>query len=297
MRILISGSTGLIGSAAVAALAADGHEIVRLVRGSARPGALAWDPEAGRIDAAALEGFDAVVHLAGESIAGGRWTAERKRRIRDSRVAGTELLAGALAQAKARPSVLVAASAIGFYGNRGSEELDEGSAMGEGFLAEVCRDWEASTRAALRAGIRVAHLRFGIVLSAKGGALAKMLLPFRLGLGGRVGDGRQWMSFVALDDAVAALRFALGHAGASGPLNVVAPEPVTNAEFARALGRVLHRPAVVPLPAFALRLALGEMADALLLSGARVLPRRLLAAGFRFRCPSADAALRAALGR
>lgn len=295
MRILISGASGFIGSAVSARLRGDGHAVVALVRRAGSSDAITWDPAGGSIDQPALEGFDAVIHLAGESIAGGRWTAARKARIRDSRIAGTRTLVQALLRCQRKPAVLLSASAIGFYGDRGDEILDEGSAMGEGFLAEVCRDWEAETRDAMYADIRVAHLRTGIVLGKDGGALPKMLLPIRLGVGGRLGNGRQFMSFIAVGDLTRAVVHALTHDELRGPVNLVGPAPVDNAEFTRTLGRVLRRPTLIPMPAFALRLGLGELADALLLGSQRVLPARLTASGFRFDHPTAETALRAVL--
>jgi uncharacterized protein len=299
MKVLVSGASGLIGSALVPLLTARGHEVVRLVRRQPEPdeAAVGWDPEHGLLEASRLEGLDAVVHLAGEGIAEGRWTAERKSRIRRSRVQATRSLAETLAGLRQPPRVLVSASAIGVYGDRGDEELHETSPPGDGFLAEVGRDWEAATEPAAAAGIRVVLSRFGIVLSRKGGALAKMLLPFRLGVGGRIGSGAQWMSWVALDDAIAAVLHALATASLAGPLNVVSPHPVTNAELARTLGRVLGRPALAPLPAFAVRLVLGEMGDALLLSSQRVKADRLLSSGYEFRHSRLEPALRHLLGR
>ena len=292
MKVLVSGSSGLIGSALVGAWANAGHEAVRLVRrGTGLDGAeVGWDPATGRIDAAALEGLDAVVHLAGESIAG-RWTPRKKSAIRGSRVDGTRLLCETLAGLDAPPDLLVCASAVGFYGNRGDERLTEESGPGDGFLADVCREWEAATRPAEERGIRVVSLRLGMVLSRRGGALAQMLLPFRLGLGGPVGSGRQWWSWIALDDVVAAVDHVLATPGLRGPVNLVSPEPVTNREFARALGRVLRRPAFLPMPAFAARLALGEMADAAILASVRATPLRLLESGFAFAHPSLEPAL------
>jgi len=298
MNVLITGSSGLIGSALSAFLTSGGHGVRRLVRRApSAPGEHAWDPERGELDADALEGVDAVVHLAGENIAARRWSADQKARLRSSRVRGTELVAGAVAARGASAPALVCASATGFYGDRGDELLDETSAPGAGFLAELCGDWEAAARPAAEAGARVCHLRFGVVLSPKGGALAKMLTPFRLGVGGRLGSGRQYMSWIALDDAVAALHHALTHDAVSGPLNAVAPNPVTNAEYTRVLARVLKRPAVFPVPAFAARLAFGELADALLLSSQRVAPAALEASGFRFDYPELEGALRHVLGK
>ncbi|MFQ5890143.1 MAG: TIGR01777 family oxidoreductase [Gemmatimonadota bacterium] len=291
-RVLVTGSSGLIGSALVSRLTAEGHHAVRLVR--RRPvgeGAVWWDPVGGSIDAERLEGLDAAVHLAGENIASGTWTAERKRRIRESRVAGTRLLSKTLAARTRPPEVLVCASAIGFYGDRGDEPLDEESPAGTGFLPETCVEWEAAADPARVAGIRVVHLRFGVVLSPRGGALARMLPVFRLGLGGRLGDGRQVLSWVSLDDAVSALMYALHAADLAGPVNATAPNPVRNIAFTRALGRVLRRPTVLCVPAPVLRLALGELGDTLL-GGARVLPVRLLESGFTFRDPEVEGALR-----
>ncbi len=295
MKILLSGASGFIGSALVATLGDEGHEPVRLVRAEPRPGEpeIGWDPTAGRLDAASLEGFDAVVHLAGESIAEGRWTRAKKVRIRDSRVRGTELLARTLARLTDRPDVLISASAIGFYGDRGDEELDEQSPRGNGFVAEVCRQWEGASRMAGEAGIRVVQLRMGLVLSPTGGALAKMLPAFRLGLGGPLGSGRQYVSWITLDDLIDVVRHVIATDTLQGPVNAVAPQSVTNRELARALGRALRRPARVPVPGFALRAMLGEMADELLLASTRVLPRRLLDTGFRF----GDADLADALAR
>ena len=290
MRILVTGSSGLVGSALLPFLAAGGHEVHRLVRHEPREGEIRWDPAVGRIDAKGLEGFDAVVHLAGESIAG-RWTAAKKAAIRESRLKGTRLLAQALAGLARPPKVLIAASAIGIYGDRGDEVLTEDSPEGTGFLAELCHAWEDASSPAQARGIRVVNLRFGVILSPAGGALARMLLPFRLGLGGVVGAGGQWMSWVALDDVLGAVLHALRTEPLLGPVNVASPNPVTNRDFTRALGRVLHRPTVFPLPAFAARLAFGEMADALLLSSARVLPKRLEGSGFRFARPELEGAL------
>lgn len=294
MRILVSGSSGLIGSALLPALAASGHTVGRLVRpGRTRAaGDVAWDPAVGRIDAASLEGFDAVVHLAGESIAGGRWTAKRKQRIRDSRITSTRLLSESLARLSRPPRVLVSASAIGFYGDRGAEVLTELSPAGSGFLAETCKEWEAASEPAARKGIRVVNFRFGMVLAAKGGALAKMLSPFKLGLGGPLGRGTQWVSWITLEDVLGVTQRAIADERLQGPVNAVVPAAVTNREFTRTLARVLNRPAVLTAPAFALRLALGEMADALLLASDRVSPQRLQASGYRFLYPELEPALR-----
>ena len=297
MHILVTGATGLVGSALVPFLTTGGHRVTRLGRSQAGEGAVQWDPEAGVLNGADLEGLDAVVHLAGENIAGGRWTAAQKARIRDSRVKGTGLLCETLARLDRPPKTLVCASAIGYYGDRGDETLTEASAPGSGFLPEVGRAWESATEPAARKGIRVVNLRFGVVLSAKGGALAKMLLPFRMGAGGTLGDGCQYMSWIAMDDAVGAIHHALTTDALRGPANAVSPQPVTNREYTKTLGRVLRRPTVFPMPAFAARLAFGEMADALLLSSQRVAPERLKETGYAFRFPDLEGALRHALGR
>ena len=296
MKILVTGASGLVGSALVPLLVADGHEVARLGRTAPGPADLRWDPDAGTLDAATLEGFDGVIHLAGENIAAGRWNAARKRRIKESRVQGTLLLARTLAGLKRPPRVLVSASAVGFYGDRGDEELNEQSPAGSGFLTEVCREWEAATEAAAGEGIRVVHARLGVVLSRDGGALAKMLTPFKLGAGGIVGSGRQYMSWITLEDTVAALAHLLVTETAAGPVNVVAPAPVTNREFTKTLGRVLRRPTLFPLPAFVARLVFGEMADALLLGSNRVKPASLLDSGYVFRHGSLEEGLRAVLG-
>jgi uncharacterized protein (TIGR01777 family) len=303
MKVIVTGSTGMVGSALVRSLLADGHEVTRLVRGGAQefraPGTAAvhWNPERGEIDAAALEGHDGAVHLAGEPIAEGRWDEEKKRRILESRVKGTRLLAEALAGLGAKPRVLVSASATGFYGDRGDEVLREESASGEDFLSEVCREWEKATLAASHAGVRVVHLRIGVVLSGEGGALARMVTPFKFGLGGKLGSGRQYMSWIALEDLVGVIRRALEDESLRGPVNAVAPGAVTNEEFTKALGRALGRPTFMAVPAFAARLAFGEVADAVLLSGARVEPARLKAAGYEFQYPDIESALRHALKR
>lgn len=298
MRILVSGSSGLVGSALIPSLTAAGHDVVRLVRSKSanRSKELAsWDPAKGQIDVSGLSDIDAVVHLAGESIASGRWNAERKARIRDSRIQGTRLLAETLAKLPAPPKVFVCASAIGFYGDRGDEVLSESSSPGTGFLADVCREWETACDPLQRSGTRVVNLRFGVVLSRQGGALKQMLLPFQMGAGGILGNGKQYMSVVSLKDAVGVIEFVLGNSGVAGPVNVVCPQPVTNYDYTKALGKVLHRPTIFPVPGFAARLAFGEMADALLLSSSRVVPERLLAGGYQFRDPTVEAALRSAL--
>lgn len=295
MCVAITGSTGLVGSEVVASLSAAGHEVVRVVRRgpASGEGTVRWDPAKGEIDAAGLEGLDAVIHLAGENVGSGRWTAARKAAIRDSRVNGTRLLCDTLAGLARPPKTLVCASAIGYYGDRGAEPLTEESPPGTGFLAEVCREWEAASEHAVRKGIRVVAMRIGMVLSPKGGALPRMLPLFRAGLGGVIGNGRQYVSWVALDDLVGIVLHALRCEDLRGPVNAVAPRPVTNREFTEALGKALSRPTPLPVPAFALRLAVGdEMADALLLASAWVVPKRLLDTGYAFRFPELPAALR-----
>jgi len=297
MHIAVSGSSGMVGSALISSLTREGHRVTRLVRKAAAGDEVAWDILQGVKDLSHLEGMDAVVHLAGENIAAGRWTAARKEEIRRSRVEGTHRLCESLARLSRRPEVLVSASAVGFYGNRGDEILKEDSTSGSDFLAQVCREWEAATDPASRAGIRVVCPRFGVILSPAGGALKKMLLPFKMGAGGRIGSGTQFMSWIAIDDVVGAIHHAIVTESLQGPVNGVAPTPVRNAEFTRTLARVLSRPAIAPMPAFAARLAFGEMADALLLASQRVLPTRLQATGYRFRHPELEGALRHLLGR
>ncbi|MFI5113553.1 MAG: TIGR01777 family oxidoreductase [Terriglobales bacterium] len=308
-RFLVTGVSGPIGAALLPSLESRASRIVRLVRGPAKNAdQISWDPPA-PLQPHAVSGFDAVIHLAGESVVG-RWTDAKKKAIRDSRVQGTRNLASALAQtqtqSKDRPRVFICASAIGFYGNRGDELLTEESAVGGGFLAELARDWEAASRAAAESGIRTVNLRIGLVLSPKGGALAKMLTPFQLGLGGRVGPGTQWWSWIHVDDIVGAIHHILDHnvldhhindtAPLSGPVNLVAPNPVQNSEFTRLLAAVLGRPALLPVPAFAARLAFGEMALELLLSSQRVTPSKLEASGYSFRFPELRAALEDLVG-
>lgn len=332
MRILISGASGLVGSALIEYLGLDAlppraeraigvpgggraldevqraapssllpgpHEIVRLVRVPKRSDGteITWDPSASRLDPGALAGFDAVVHLAGESIAQGRWTERKKARIRESRVQGTRLLCEALARSDRPPNVLISASAVGYYGDRGAEELDEASGPGTGFLAEVCRAWEAATEPAAAAGVRVVLARFGVILAPHGGALARLLRLFRFGLGGRLGSGRQYFSWITLGDVVRAICFAVQNDSLRGPVNFVAPNPVTNRELTAAVGRALRRPTLLPVPAWALRLALGEMADQLLLCSTRALPRRLLEKSFVFQTPELQSALATMFGR
>jgi len=290
MKIAMTGSSGLVGTALMPLLAAGGHDIVRLQRPSD------WNPERRTVNGSALSGTDALIHLAGENIAAGRWTAARKQRILDSRMQATRFISEAISQLNPSPTVLVSASAIGYYGDRGGEVLREESPPGKGFLADVCRQWEAATESATRKGIRVVHLRIGIVLSPKGGALAKMLLPFKMGLGGRIGSGQQYWSWISLDDLCAAIVHSIQAPGLHGPVNIVSPTPVTNAEFTKALGRALGRPTIFPMPAFVARAALGEMADPLLLASARVEPAKLVSSRFVFRYPELEPTLKSLLG-
>ena len=296
MRIAITGSSGLIGGGLARSLEADGHQVVRIVRNasSAPPGSVHWDIDRGEIDAAELEGLDGVVHLAGEGIGEKRWTEEQKRKVLESRTKGTQLLADALASLDAKPPVLVSGAAVGVYGNRGDEQLTEASPPGTGFLAEVVVAWEAAAAPAEAAGIRVPRIRTGIVLDADGGALPRMARLCRFGILGKIGSGRQWMSWISLTDEVAAIRFLLSpDCAVQGPVNLTAPGPVTNEVFTKALGRVLHRQTFVPVPSFGPKLLLGaELATALLLEGQRALPDVLLDAGFEFQHPDLEPALR-----
>jgi uncharacterized protein (TIGR01777 family) len=294
LHVAVTGASGLIGSALRRRLEAAGHRVSRLVRRTAGPGEISWDPAAGALDPATLEGTDAVVHLSGENV-GARWTTERKARIRSSRVAGTRLLSETLASLQRPPEVLVSASAVGIYGNRGDEVLTEESPPGDptrDFLVSVTQEWEKAAEPARVEGIRVVHPRFGVVLSPAGGALRKMLLPFRLGLGARLGTGDQWMSWISIDDAVEAVHQALVDDTLEGPVNVTSPEPLTNRDFTRTLARVLSRPALLAVAEPALRLALGEMAEGTVLSSTRAVPARLLQAGYRFGHPDLESALR-----
>ena len=296
VKVAVTGASGLVGSVLVPALAAGGHEVVRLVRRDPSAGEIFWDPPLGTIDSAALEGIDAAIHLSGATI-GRRWTAARKKEIRASRLESTALLAETVASLEPRPRALVCAGAVGIYGDRGDEVLTEESEIGTGFLADVCVAWEAAAEPARAAGIRVVGFRHGIVLSRAGGALPRMLTPFRLGVGGRVGNGKQWWSWVAADDVAAAYLFALEHQDLAGAVNLTSPNPVTNTRFTTALGRALGRPTVVPVPALAVRTLFGEMGESALLEGQRVLPARLLDEGFAFRYADLETALPRALER
>jgi uncharacterized protein (TIGR01777 family) len=298
MQVAITGASGLIGTALAASLQGDGHEVFPVSRSPKGPEGIRWDPSAGTIDAARLDGVDAVVHLAGEPIASKPWTDAQRRRIAESRRAGTDLIARTIAGLERPPATLLSGSAIGAYGDRGDEVLTESSSRGQDFLAGVCRDWEEATAPAEAAGVRVAHLRTGIVLARKGGALGAQLPIFELGLGGKAGDGRQWMPWIAIDDEVGAIRFLLDHAQVSGPVNLVAPSPVTNAEFTHSLGQALHRPTVMRVPRAVrhLPLGVGDLAGSLLFSSARVVPEVLSDAGFSHRHTDLDEALRSVLG-
>jgi uncharacterized protein (TIGR01777 family) len=298
MRVAVTGSSGLIGGELVAELGRQGHEVTRLVRRPAGPGEASWDPAGGTIEADKLEGHDGVVHLAGVGIGDHRWSDDHKRAVMDSRVKGTDLLARTLAGLARPPTVLLSGSAVGYYGYESDQPVTEASPQGAGFLAEVVGAWEQAAAPALDAGIRVVHPRSGVVLTAKGGALKKQLLPFKMGAGGRLGTGRQWLSWISLDDEVAAIVHLLGTDIGSGPVNVTSPNPVTNKEFTATLARVLKRPAIMPVPTPALHALFGEeMTKEMLLGGQRVLPAALEASGYVFRQPTLEGALRATLGR
>ena len=294
-KVFVSGATGLVGKALMSKLAERNLPVNRLVRTRPGMGDVLWDPANGKLDASHLQS-DAVVHLAGESIAEGRWTDSKMKAIRNSRVEGTRLLCERLASLPVPPSVLVCASAIGYYGDRGDEMLSEDSKAGDGFLPDVCQEWEQATQPARDAGIRVVNLRIGVVLAREGGALSKMRMPFKMGVGGKIGSGSQWMSWISLTDLVSIICKAIDDPTIEGPVNAVAPQAVTNLEFTKALGKALRRPTIAPLPAFAARLALGKMADALLLASIRVTPKKLLDAGFEFEHPSIDEGIASVLG-
>jgi uncharacterized protein (TIGR01777 family) len=292
MKVLIAGASGLVGSALTPALEAEGATVTRLVRTSAGSGEIEWDPNNDQIDAAALEGFDAIINLAGENIAAGRWTDEQKRKIHDSRVNGSHLISETIAGLKQKPKVFLCASATGIYGDRDDEALDEESDSGGGFLAGVCREWEQATEPAAAAGIRTVNLRFGPILAREGGMLAKLLTPFKMGMGGKVGSGKQYISWVAIEDVVNAIMLALKDDSVRGPLNIVSPNPVTNEIFTKTLGHVLGRPTALAMPAFAVRLAFGEMADEMLLASQRVIPKKLNDLGYEFQQPELEGALK-----
>ena len=296
--VLVTGASGLIGTKLVAALEADGKRVLRAVRRKTQNDQeLSWDPAAGKIDRSKLEGVDAVIHLAGANIAGKRWNKDYKQLLIDSRVEGTTLIAETIASLDRKPRVFACASAIGYYGDRGSAELDESAACGDSFLPELCMQWERACQAASDAGIRTTNMRIGVVLSPDGGGLKKMLTPFKLGGGGILGNGRQYFSWITLNDVVLAILFVLDNELFSGAVNLVTPNPVTNYEFTKTLGRVLSRPTVLPMPAFAARLLFGDMADALLLASARVVPSKLTEAGFGYQHAQLEPALRHLLGR
>lgn len=297
LRVAVTGASGFLGTLLTSFLTTGGHDVVRLVRRKARADdEVMWDPDRGTVDTEALGAVDAVVHLAGESISGGRWSRDKKRAIMESRVRGTQTLVRALGGMSSRPSVLVSASAIGIYGNRRDEVLDVSSKTGQGFLPDVCRAWEGETRALRGKGVRVVNLRLGLVLSPAGGALGTMILPFKMGVGGRLGSGRQYVSWIDADDAVGMIMHAIRTPDLEGPINGTAPHPVTNATFTTTLGRVLGRPTLVPVPKFAVRTMFGEMGERLLLEGQRVLPRKVLDSGFRFQCEALEDSLRYQLG-
>ncbi|HYX28377.1 MAG TPA: TIGR01777 family oxidoreductase [Pyrinomonadaceae bacterium] len=292
MKIAIAGASGLVGSALIPSLTADGAAITRLVRGAPKPGEIEWHPNQDQVNPHALHGFDVIINLAGENIAAGRWTDEQKRKIRDSRVSGTHLLSEAIAKMEAKPNVFVCASATGIYGDRDDETLDEQSESGSGFLAGVCREWEKACEPAIKAGVRVVNLRFGPIIAREGGMLAKLLTPFKMGMGGKVGSGKQYISWVAIDDAVNAIKLTINDQSIRGPVNIVSPNPVRNEEFTKTLGHVLNRPTALAVPVFAARLAFGEMADEMLLVSQRVMPKKLMATGFQFQFPVLEMALK-----
>lgn len=296
MKIAIAGASGLVGSALIPILQSHGNQTTRLVRSSPKPGEIEWHPNQDEVSPESLEGFETIINLAGENIAGGRWTDEQKRKIRDSRINGTHLLSKAIAKMNSKPGAFICASATGIYGDRDDETLDEQSESGGGFLAGVCREWEQATEPASKAGVRVVNLRLGPILARDGGMLSKLLTPFKMGMGGKVGSGKQYISWVALDDAVNAIKLAIDDKSIQGPINIVSPNPVRNEEFTKTLGHVLNRPTALAMPAFAARLAFGEMADEMLLASQKVIPKRLTAAGFQFQYPQLEAAMRKYIG-
>lgn len=294
MKVLFAGSSGFIGGELIPVLRERGHEVVRLVRSEKKmlDDTLLWDPEHRELDLEDFEGFDVVINLAGENIASGRWTQEKKKKIRESRVFGTHMLSELFARVKTPPKLFLNASATGYYGDRGEEVLDEGSPSGKGFLADVCKQWEEATLPAKEKGIRVVNLRFGVVFFPTGGALAKMLTPFKLGLGGVIGTGKQYISWISMDDLIGVVLHVIGEGSLRGPVNVVTPHPVTNRELTKKLGKVLKRPTILPMPAFAARLIMGEMAEETVLSSTRVLPKVLVQSGYSFLFPKLESALR-----
>ena len=293
MKVLVTGATGLVGSELVPFLSKQGNEVIRLTRGKAKEANDGvWDPEHNQFPKGRIEGTDVVVHLAGENIAGKRWNPAVKEELRRSRVNGTKLLCETITNLEKLPKTLICASAIGFYGDRGSEMLNETSPQGSGFLAELCHDWEAACEPARQKGIRVVNLRIGVILSTKGGGLAKMLPPFKMGGGGVMGTGNQYWSWIAIDDLIGIINFCMSHEKIAGPVNATAPCPVTNYEFTKTLGSVLGRPTIIPMPGFIARIALGEMANELLLASARVMPNRLSEAGYKFQYSSLEPALK-----
>jgi uncharacterized protein len=297
MKILIAGSSGLIGSSLVRSFSKDGHEVHCLLRASSAPGKPWWDSESGVVELCGLDAFDAVINLAGENIAGGRWNVSRKERILRSRVEGSRLLLGKMLSQSQKPAVVISASAVGFYGDCADRVVDEDDVLGKGFLADVCTQWEHAYVPATEAGVRVVNLRLGMVLSDSGGALEKMLLPFKLGLGGVIGSGKQYVSWISVDDVIGAISHVLKNEDIRGPINLVSSEPVTNHEFTKALGSVLNRPTFFALPAFAARMIMGEMADELLLSSIRAIPKKLMDSGYEFRHPELMRALKAIINK
>ncbi len=292
MKVAVTGTSGLIGSSLVSLLSKEDITVCKILREKQTDNEMSWKPENGDWDTAFTDGIDGIVHLAGENIATGKWTEEKKEKIRSSRIEGTKKLSEQVLKLQPPPSVFVCASAVGFYGDRGTEILNEDSSRGSGFLSDVCIDWEEATKEVSNAGIRVVNSRFGMVLSNAGGALAKMLTPFKMGTGGKIGNGKQYMSWVAIDDVAGAIYHALITDSLKGPVNVTSPNPVTNKEFTKTLGRVLRRPTIMPMPAFAARLTFGEMANELLLASTRVEPKKLLDAGYHFQYPELEDALR-----